>query len=156
PHIGSDLLPGAVANLRAELQARGCQVLFQTRVEDVLERNGRVAGVRLSDGRELSSDRVVLAPGNSARELYERFAGGRSGSLDAKPFALGFRAEHPQSLIDSIQYGRAARNPRLPPADYKLAENLDVDGQVRGIYSFCMCPGGIVVPTPTEDGFQCT
>jgi len=156
PHIGSDLLPGAVANLRAELQARGCEVLFQTRVEDVLARNGRVAGVRLSDGRELPADRVVLAPGNSARELYERFAGDRLVSVEAKPFALGFRAEHPQSLIDTIQYGRAARNPKLPPADYKLAENLDVDGQVHGIYSFCMCPGGIVVPTPTEEGFQCT
>jgi len=78
-------------------------------------------------------------------------------SVEAKPFALGFRVEHPQALIDDIQYGRAAGNRRLPPADYKLAENLDdADGQVRGIYSFCMCPGGIVVPTPTEEGLQCT
>ncbi|HVE81349.1 MAG TPA: FAD-dependent monooxygenase [Myxococcales bacterium] len=156
PHIGSDLLPGAVANLRAELQARGCEVLFQTRVEDVLSRDGKVAGVRLSDGRELRSDRVVLAPGNSARELYQRFAADGRVSVEAKPFAIGFRVEHPQELINGIQYGRAARNPKLPPADYKLAENLDVDGQVRGIYSFCMCPGGIVVPTPTEEGLQCT
>lgn len=156
PHIGSDLLPGAVARLREELERRGCEVLFQTRVEDVLARDGRVAGVRLSDGRILSSDRVVLAPGNSARELYARFAADRTVSVEAKPFAIGFRAEHPQGLIDQIQYGPAARNPKLPPADYKLAENLDVDGQVRGIYSFCMCPGGIVVPTPTEDGMQCT
>jgi len=156
PHIGSDLLPGAVANLRAELQAGGCEVLFQTRVEEVLAKDGKVAGVRLSDGRALASDRVVLAPGNSARELYERFAKEGVISVEAKPFAIGFRAEHPQALIDGIQYGRAARNPKLPPADYKLAENLDVDGQVRGIYSFCMCPGGIVVPTPTEEGFQCT
>ena len=99
---------------------------------------------------------MVLAPGNSARELYERFAADGRVSVEAKPFALGFRAEHPQALINSIQYGDAAKNPKLPPADYKLAENLEVDGEVRGVYSFCMCPGGIVVPTPTEDGLQCT
>jgi len=76
--------------------------------------------------------------------------------VEAKPFALGFRAEHPQGLIDAIQYGSAASFPELPPADYKLAENLDAGGEMRGIYSFCMCPGGLVVPTPTEDGLQCT
>jgi hypothetical protein len=115
-----------------------------------------VSGVRLADGRVLESDRVVLAPGNSARELYERFAADGRVVIEPKPFALGFRAEHPQGLINSIQYGSAAKNPKLPPADYKLAENLDVNGEVRGIYSFCMCPGGIVVPTPTQDGLQCT
>jgi uncharacterized FAD-dependent dehydrogenase len=156
PHIGSDLLPGAVAKLREELIAGGCQVHFEHRVEDLLYRDGRVAGVKLSDGRTLESDRVILAPGNSARELYERFAADGQVSVEAKPFALGFRAEHPQALINSIQYGSAAKNPKLPPADYKLAENLDVDGEVRGVYSFCMCPGGIVVPTPTQDGLQCT
>jgi hypothetical protein len=156
PHIGSDLLPGAVARIRDMLIAGGCQVLFEHRVEDLLYRDGRVAGVRLADGRTMESDRVVLAPGNSARELYERFAADGRVSIEAKPFALGFRAEHPQGLINSIQYGNAAKNPRLPPADYKLAENLDVDGEVRGVYSFCMCPGGIVVPTPTQDGLQCT
>jgi len=156
PHIGSDLLPGAVAKLRDELIAGGCQVLFEHRVEDLVYLDGRVAGVKLSDGRILESDRVILAPGNSARELYERFAADGRVSVEAKPFALGFRAEHPQALINSIQYGNAAKNPKLPPADYKLAENLDVDGEVRGVYSFCMCPGGIVVPTPTQEGLQCT
>lgn len=156
PHIGSDLLPAAVARLREELIARGCEIHFETRVEDLLYRDGRVAGVRLSDGRTLGSDRVMLAPGNSARELFERFAQDGRVLVEAKPFALGFRAEHPQALINQIQYGQAAKNPRLPPADYKLAENLEADGTVRGVYSFCMCPGGIVVPTPTEDGLQCT
>jgi uncharacterized protein len=157
PHIGSDLLPGAVAKLREDLVRGGCEVRFQTRVEDLLYADGaKVAGVRLSDGSAIDGDRVVLAPGNSARELYERFARDGRVSVEAKPFAIGFRAEHPQALINSIQYGRAAKNPKLPPADYKLAENLSVDGEVRGIYSFCMCPGGIVVPTPTEDGLQCT
>jgi uncharacterized FAD-dependent dehydrogenase len=97
----------------------------------------------------------VLAPGNSARELFELFAA-RGWPIEAKPFAVGFRAEHPQALIDQIQYGPAAGRPGLPPADYKLADNPKVDGQPRGVFSFCMCPGGVVVPTPTEPGLQCT
>jgi len=156
PHIGSDLLPFAVARLRDELRAGGCEFHFEARVEDVLARNATAAGVLLSDGRSLDSDRVVLAPGNSARELFERFAGGERVAVEAKPFALGFRAEHPQGLIDAIQYGSAASHPELPPADYKLAENLEAGGELRGVYSFCMCPGGLVVPTPTEEGMQCT
>ena len=113
--------------------------------------------MKLADGSTLDSDRVVLAPGNSARELYERFAADGRVFIEAKPFALGFRAEHPQALINAIQYGeKVADHKALPPADYKLAENLSVDGDVRGVYSFCMCPGGIVVPTPTEQGMQCT
>jgi uncharacterized FAD-dependent dehydrogenase len=156
PHIGSDLLPGTVARMRERLVAEGCIVRFATRVEDILTEGERTRGVRLSDGSVLEGDRVVLAPGNSARELFERFAKDGHVSIEAKPFAIGFRAEHPQALINQIQYGKAAKNPKLPPADYKLAENLSVDGETRGIYSFCMCPGGIVVPTPTEDGLQCT
>ncbi|MBX5482592.1 MAG: FAD-dependent oxidoreductase [Myxococcaceae bacterium] len=156
PHIGSDLLPGAVAKLREYLKAQGCVVRFDTRVEDLAYGDGRVAGVRLADGEVIDADRVVLAPGNSARELFERFAGGTKVMVEPKPFAIGFRAEHPQALINRIQYGPVADHPKLPPADYKLAENLAVDGEVRGIYSFCMCPGGIVVPTPTEEGLQCT
>ncbi|MBM4378602.1 MAG: NAD(P)/FAD-dependent oxidoreductase [Deltaproteobacteria bacterium] len=156
PHIGSDLLPGAVANIRNHLVAHGVEVRFGAKVEDLLYRDGRVAGVRLADGTEIASDRVILAPGNSARELFERFAVDGYVAIEAKPFALGFRAEHPQALINSIQYGKACDSPLLPPADYKLAENLEVSGEVRGVYSFCMCPGGIVVPTPTEEGLQCT
>src|SRR6185295_2549145 len=151
------LLPFAVEKLRNELIARGCEVRFETRVEDLLYADGAVAGVVLSDGAKLESDRVVLAPGNSARELYERYAADSRVFVEAKPFALGFRAEHPQSFINEIQYGaKAAKNPKLPAADYKLADNLSVGGEVRGVYSFCMCPGGIVVPTPTEEGLQCT
>lgn len=157
PHIGSDLLPFAVEAMRKDLVAMGVEVRFHARVEDLLYRDGHVAGVKLSDGTELHSDRVVLAPGNSARELYERFAADGRVVVEAKPFALGFRAEHPQAMINAIQYGeKVASDARLPPADYKLAENLAVDGDVRGVYSFCMCPGGIVVPTPTEEGLQCT
>ena len=156
PHIGSDLLPGAVEMLRKELTARGCEVHFERRVENLLYDGGRVSGVVFSDGTKLESDRVILAPGNSARELFERFAAEGRVSIEPKPFAIGFRAEHPQELINRIQYGAAAKSGKLPPADYKLAENLDVGGRLRGIYTFCMCPGGVVVPTPTEPGLQCT
>jgi uncharacterized FAD-dependent dehydrogenase len=146
-----------VERLRGALIELGVEVRFQTRVEDVLVKDGQTTGVRLADGTTLDSDRVVLAPGNSAKELFEHFAAQGQIAIEAKPFALGFRAEHPQGLINAIQYGeKVAANPRLPPADYKLAENLAVDGDVRGVYSFCMCPGGIVVPTPTEEGQQCT
>jgi len=155
PHVGSDLLPSAVSAMRAELEAGGCRFEWGARVDDLEVASGRVRGVRLGDGRSLPADRVVLAPGNSARELYQLFAE-RGWPIEPKPFAVGFRAEHPQALIDRIQYGPAAGHPGLPPADYKLADSPRVDGAVRGVFSFCMCPGGVVVPTPTEPGLQCT
>jgi hypothetical protein len=157
PHIGSDLLPFAVERMRHDLLQGGVEIHFESRVDEVLVKDGQVTGVRLADGRVLESDRVILAPGNSARELFERFATDGQVFVEAKPFALGFRAEHPQALVNAVQYGeRVAADSRLPPADYKLAENLAVDGDTRGVYSFCMCPGGVVVPTPTEEGYQCT
>jgi uncharacterized FAD-dependent dehydrogenase len=155
PHVGSDLLPGAISAMVAELERGGCEFLWEARAVDVELRDGRFRGLRLADGRTVDSDRLVLAPGNSARELYQLFAE-RGWPIEAKPFAAGFRAEHPQPLIDRIQYGGPVRHPSLPPADYKLAENPRVDGAPRGVFSFCMCPGGVVVPTPTEPGMQCT
>ncbi len=155
PHVGSDVLPAAVAAMRADLEAGGCVFHWNARVADLELSGAQVRGVRLADGRSLDSDRVVLAPGNSARELFELFAA-RGWPIEAKPFAVGFRVEHPQALIDRIQYGTAGRHGQLPPADYKLAENPQIDGQVRGVFSFCMCPGGLVVPTPTEPEMLCT
>jgi uncharacterized FAD-dependent dehydrogenase len=155
PHVGSDLLPCAVESMRAALEAGGCRVEFGARVTDLRVADGQVKGVRLADGRDVDGSRVILAPGNSARDLFELFAA-RGWPIEVKPFAVGFRAEHPQALIDEIQYGKAAGHPKLPPADYKLAENPRVGGEPRGVFSFCMCPGGIVVPTPTEPGLQCT
>jgi uncharacterized FAD-dependent dehydrogenase len=155
PHVGSDLLPRAVAALREELERGGCEFHWGARVDDLLVEGGRARGVLLADGRHLASDRVVLAPGNSAREIFELFDR-RGWPIEAKPFAVGFRAEHPQPLIDGIQYGRAGRSGGLPAADYKLADNPRVGGAPRGAFSFCMCPGGVVVPTPTEPGHQCT
>jgi uncharacterized protein len=155
PHVGSDLLPGAVSALRADLERGGCEFHWNARAVDLELREQRVRGLVLADGRTLPCDRLVLAPGNSARELFELFAA-RGWPIEAKPFAAGFRAEHPQTLIDHIQYGAAAGHAALPPADYKLADNPRIEGEARGVFSFCMCPGGVVVPTPTEAGLQCT
>jgi uncharacterized FAD-dependent dehydrogenase len=155
PHVGSDVLPGAVSAMREELERGGCTFLWGSRAVDLRVRDGRVRGLDLADGRTLDCDRLVLAPGNSARELFELFAA-RGWPIEAKPFAAGFRVEHPQALVDRIQYGRAAGDARLPPADYRLAENPGAGGAPRGVFSFCMCPGGVVVPTPTEPEMQCT
>jgi uncharacterized protein len=155
PHVGSDVLPAAVSAMRGDLERGGCEFVWNARVVDFELAGGRMRSVLLADGRGIVCDRLVLAPGNSARELFELFAA-RGWTLEPKPFAVGFRAEHPQALIDRIQYGSAAGQEGLPPADYKLADNPTVDGERRGVFSFCMCPGGVVVPTPTEPGLQCT
>ena len=149
PHIGSDRLPGVVSAMRERLEAAGVEFRFQAKlVELVTEHRAglpSVRGVRLADGSELAVPRVVLATGHSARDVYGLLA--RQGvGLTSKPFAVGVRIEHPQALIDEIQYGSAAGHPRLSAAAYRVATR--VDG--RGVYSFCMCPGGFVVPAATE------
>jgi uncharacterized FAD-dependent dehydrogenase len=155
PHVGSDLLPGAVSAMRADLERGGCEFVWGARAVDLELSGGRVRELLLADGRSIRCDRLVLAPGNSARELFQLFAA-RGWPIEAKAFAVGFRAEHPQAVIDEIQYGAASRKMDLPPADYRLADNPCVEGEARGVFSFCMCPGGVVVPTPTEPGLQCT
>ncbi len=155
PHVGSDVLPSAISAMVAELERGGCTFLWGARADDLELDGGRFRGLRLADGRTVGSDRLVLAPGNSARDLFELFAA-RGWPIEAKPFAAGFRAEHPQALIDRIQYGAPRRHPKLPPADYRLADNPKVAGEARGVFSFCMCPGGVVVPTPTEPEMLCT
>jgi len=155
PHVGSDVLPAAITAMREELERGGCTFVWGARAVDLEVAGGRFQGLRLADGRTLDSDRLVLAPGNSARELFELFAH-RGWAIEAKPFAAGFRAEHPQALIDRIQYGTEQRHAKLPPADYRLADNPRIEGEARGVFSFCMCPGGVVVPTPTEPEMLCT
>ena len=151
PHIGSNRLPKVVTALRERLEAVGQRFEFGARVVGLLtETRGEkkvAVGVRLADGREITGDAVVLATGHSARDVFEWLA--ESGAkLEAKPFALGVRIEHPQPLINRIQYGAAANHPNLPNAAYRIAET--VDG--RGVFSFCMCPGGWVVPASTAAG----
>ncbi len=151
PHIGTFRLVTMVQSLRASIEALGGEIRFGARVDDLLvdtdargERH--VRGVHLTDGSTLRSDHVVLAPGHSARELFALLAA-RGMHLEAKPFSIGFRIEHPQSLIDHARFGPQAGNPILGAADYHLVHHL---GTGRSVYSFCMCPGGTVVAATSE------
>jgi uncharacterized protein len=151
PHIGSNKLPKVVTALRERLEGVGVRVRFGARVTGLVVREAggrrRVAGVRLADGTEVGADAVVLATGHSARDVHDLLdeAGVR---LEPKPFALGVRIEHPQPLIDRLQYGRHAGHPKLPAASYRLAATVED----RGVFSFCMCPGGWIVPAATAPG----
>jgi len=145
PHVGSNRLPKVLTALRAHLEAEGVRYRFETELAGLRVEGGRVRAVRTSAGDELEADVVVLAVGHSARAVYE--AALRDGvALERKDIAVGVRIEHPQPVIDAIQYGPAAGDARLPPAFYELAAS----GGGRGVYSFCMCPGGWIVPAATE------
>jgi len=145
PHIGSDKLPTLIRNIRHTIIDCGGEVHFNAAVSDVLISNGAANGVRLKNGGALYADAVMLAVGHSARRIYRQLhAAGIA--IEAKPLAIGVRVEHPQRLIDAIQYRQTPRHPNLPPATYGLS--CQSDG--RGVYSFCMCPGGMIVPTATE------
>jgi hypothetical protein len=158
PHIGSNRLPKILLALRADLEARGVRYIWSDPVEDLIIERGRVRAVRLRSGQELAADAVILAVGHSARPIYE-LCRRRDIPLRPKPFAVGTRIEHPQPLIDRIQYGRAAGHPRLPPAFYHVTANIPGPGtgpgSERGVYSFCMCPGGWVVAASTESDGLC-
>ena len=148
PHIGSNKLPRVVTGMRERLEACGVRFEFGARVTDILVSRGRVSGVQLADGRALEAERVVVATGHSARDVLEVLRE-RGVRFEAKAFALGVRIEHPQPMIDAIQYGRFAKHPKLPAAYYRLAHTEDGDDG-RGVFSFCMCPGGWIVPASTE------
>ncbi len=150
PHIGTDRLPGTVKNLREKIHRLGGEVRFETKVTDILSEGGRVTGVSvIRDGRreQIPAGQVILAAGNSARDLFERFAGDAGIALASRPFAVGVRIEHPASLIDRLRYGRAAGHPSLGAADYRMTVHL---AGGRGVYTFCMCPGGTVVAASSE------
>jgi hypothetical protein len=146
PHIGSNRLPKLLETLRARLQSLGVRYHFDCAFTGVREEQGRIRGVLTSAG-EIPADLVVLAPGHSARDVYT-WAETAGLALQRKDIAVGVRLEHPQSVIDGLQYGRAAGHPRLPPAFYQLR----AWGAGRSVYSFCMCPGGWIVPAATEAG----
>jgi uncharacterized protein len=152
PHIGTNKLPGIVTALRERIISCGGEVRFQTRLIDIDLENNAVKGVMTQDTlsgqvKSISSSQVILATGHSARDIYELLERKRI-TIEAKPFALGVRIEHPQTIIDSVQYHCTERGPWLPPASYSLT--TQVDG--RGVYSFCMCPGGIIAPAATAPG----
>ena len=153
PHIGSNRLPKVVTALRERLEAVGVEFHFESRLERILtEGRGserRVRGVELADGRSFEADAVVLATGHSARDIFQMLDE-MNVTLEPKGFALGVRVEHPQALINKIQYGADAGHAALPSAYYRLAATVED----RGVFSFCMCPGGWIVPATTEPGAQ--
>ncbi len=149
PHIGSNLLPNVVKSIRASIIAAGGEVRFQTKVVDFLLSGDRLHGVVTAAGEEITGDSVILATGHSARDIY-RLLAERKILLEQKPFAVGFRIEHPQPFIDRVQYHLGKDEPRpdlLPAARYRLATKI----RDRGVHSFCMCPGGWIVPAATEN-----
>lgn len=149
PHIGSNLLPKVVMALRESIRAGGGEVHFQTKVTSLVIDEQRIAGVQTADGRQWAGRAVILATGHSARDIYRLLAGLNIG-LEAKDFAAGVRIEHPQPHIDQLQYHLAPGEPRpdpLPAASYRLAATI----HGRGVHSFCMCPGGFIVPAATEN-----
>jgi uncharacterized FAD-dependent dehydrogenase len=145
PHVGSNRLPSVLSALRAFLEERGVSYRFSARFSDIVVRAGRICAVRTAAGDEIGADVVLLATGHSARDVYAWAA--RTGiALERKGSAVGVRLEHPQAIIDRIQYGPVAGDPRLPPAFYEMRAS----GNGRSVYSFCMCPGGFIVPAATE------
>ncbi|MDZ7595893.1 MAG: NAD(P)/FAD-dependent oxidoreductase [Thiobacillus sp.] len=148
PHIGTFRLVGMVETMRHEIEKLGGEIRFQQRVTDVLIEDGRIRGVTLASGETLESHHVVLALGHSARDTFEMLHA-RGVHMEAKPFSIGFRIEHPQSLIDKARLGPNAGNPLLGAADYKLVHHAK---NGRTVYSFCMCPGGTVVAAASEPG----
>jgi uncharacterized FAD-dependent dehydrogenase len=150
PHIGTNKLPAVVQALREAIIEAGGEVRFDCRVTDLILENNRLRGVVTATGEALEADATILATGHSARDIYELLH--RRGVLiEAKPFALGVRVEHQQALIDQAQYRRAERG-LLPAASYALVHQTEVRGQQRGVFSFCMCPGGFIVPAATAPG----
>jgi len=149
PHIGSNLLPNVVKAIRQSITDAGGEVRFEAKVTAFLIENGKMQGLVINDDEEITGDAVILATGHSARDIY-RLLDRHEISLEQKPFAVGVRIEHPQPLIDSLQYHyeRGKERPLLlPAARYSLATKI----RNRGVHSFCMCPGGFIVPAATEN-----
>ncbi|MCG6907732.1 MAG: FAD-dependent monooxygenase [Desulfobacteraceae bacterium] len=147
PHIGSNKLPRVIQNIRETILAAGGEIHFETPLTEFIIRSGKIQGVRSRGGGTFKAAATILATGHSARDIYHKLQ--RAGiAITAKAFAMGVRLEHPQTLIDRIQYHGQPRGAYLPPATYRLV--TQVEG--RGIYSFCMCPGGFIVPAATGPG----
>jgi uncharacterized FAD-dependent dehydrogenase len=147
PHIGTNKLPGIITAMRKLIVDCGGEFLFEKKVIDFLIRGDKVTGVQTADGSIYHADAYVLATGHSARDIF-RLLDRKKITIGSKPFALGVRIEHPQSLIDTIQYHCAVRDMYLPPASYSLVQQVNT----KGVFSFCMCPGGIIAPAATDPG----
>jgi len=145
PHIGTNKLPQIIVSMRETIIEYGGEVRFEEKVTDIIAENGKMKALEINDSKIIEFDNVIIATGHSARDIFDLFQKNK-WSLKAKAFALGVRIEHSQELIDSIQYHGRLNDDFLPPASYSLV--AQVDG--RGVYSFCMCPGGIVAPCATN------
>ncbi|MDO8351458.1 MAG: NAD(P)/FAD-dependent oxidoreductase [Gallionella sp.] len=148
PHIGTFRLVGMVEKMRETIQSLGGEIRFESRVDDIEITDGAVSGVVLASGERIATNHLVLAVGHSARDTFEMIHK-RGIYIEAKPFSIGFRIEHPQSLIDRARFGKNAGNELLGAADYKLVYHAS---NGRSVYSFCMCPGGTVVAATSEVG----
>jgi uncharacterized protein len=145
PHIGTNKLPDIITAMRDQILHCGGQFLFEQKVTDLICQNDIIKGVRTAAGDVFEADAVILATGHSARDIFELLHH-KNILIEAKPFALGVRVEHPQNIIDSIQYHCPNRGAFLPPASYSLVQQV----HERGVFSFCMCPGGIIAPAATN------
>ena len=151
PHIGTDRLVDVVKNIRREIIENGGEVRFESRVTDLIFENSQVKGIVVNGNEEIKCRSVVLCVGHSARDTFERLFE-RGVSIEAKPFAIGCRIEHSQELINKAQYGSGEKAEYFGPAEYKLTYTAK---NGRGVYTFCMCPGGYVVPAASEEGMVC-
>ncbi|NIJ46235.1 hypothetical protein FHR24_002719 [Wenyingzhuangia heitensis] len=148
PHIGTNKLPKIIEKIRENIIQYGGEIHFESRVVDIVTKNNKLQAIQLKDGRELTAKALILATGHSARDIYELLHK-KEIALQAKSFAMGVRVEHPQQIIDSIQYHcEGSRHELLPAAAYGWVEQV----RERGVYSFCMCPGGFIVPAATANG----
>ncbi|MBK7106158.1 MAG: FAD-binding protein [Ignavibacteriae bacterium] len=147
PHIGSNKLPKIIQNIRETILKCNGEIHFNSRVTDFIISEKKIKGVIVNNSEEYFADSVIVSTGHSARDIYEMFKKNNL-KLESKPFAIGVRIEHPQALIDSIQYHSKIRHENLPAANYSLACQIND----KGVYSFCMCPGGIIIPASTNQG----
>jgi len=145
PHLGTDKLPAIISNIRRSILDSGGLFLLEKKLTDLIIEGESIKGVVTSDNQKFNSENIILATGHSARDIYE-ICSNRGIEMEMKPFAMGVRVEHPQELIDKIQYHGNSRGEFLPAASYNLAKQIDG----RGVYSFCMCPGGFIVPSATS------
>jgi hypothetical protein len=147
PHIGTNKLPHIITAMRNKIKECGGEVLFEKKVTDFTVKDKNIINVRTADGATFQADAYILATGHSARDIFELMQK-KNILIEAKPFALGVRVEHPQSIIDSAQYHCDKKSEYLPPASYSWVQQ--VEG--KGVFSFCMCPGGIIAPAATSPG----
>lgn len=147
PHIGTNKLPAIITAIRLQILACGGEFFFEKKVTDFVINNNRITNVKTADGNNFEANAIILATGHSAKDIFQLLYT-KKILIEAKPFAIGVRIEHPQQLIDSIQYHIPSRGNFLPPASYSLVQQI----AGKGVFSFCMCPGGIIAPAATAPG----